>query len=436
MGSMKNIVLILVELQVKRFLKRHKPKVVAVTGSVGKTSTKLAITTVLGQRFKVLFQEGNYNAEVSVPMTIFDLPMPPAAKLKNPFEWLKQLWYMELKIRRPFHFDVIVLELGTDKPGDIEHFRKYLRPDIGVVTAVTPEHMEFFKTIDAVAQEELAITNFSELAVINRDDIDETFARFVNNSNIDTYGTSGVAEYHYLIENFEPGKGFSGKFVSPEFGEQQVDLNLAGEHNIKAAVAAGVVGIKMGLGAQEVLKGLAAIKPVKGRMNLLRGLLDSVIIDDTYNSSPAAAVAALQTLYLLPNKQKIAILGSMNELGEFSQKAHEEVGAVCDPTLLDWVITIGDEAEKFLAPAAARRGCQVRSFQSPYEAGAFAHSVLHPNAAVLAKGSQNKVYAEEAIKILLHSTDEEAQLVRQGADWIAKKEAMFDRFAGLDTPKG
>jgi len=432
---MKNIVLFLVEFQTKRFLRRHTPKIVAVTGSVGKTSTKLAIATVLGTRYKVLCQEGNYNVDVSVPMTIFDLPMPPLAKLKSPLEWLKQLWYMELKIHRPFPFDVIVLELGTDKPGDVAHFRKYLRPDVGVVTAVTPEHMEFFKTIDAVAQEELSVANFSELIIINRDDIDETFARYVNNSNIDTYGTSGVAEYHYLIEDFEAGTGFAGKFVSPEYGEQQVVLKLAGEHNVKAAVAAGVVGIKLGLSPKEIVDGLTAIKPVKGRMNILRGLLDSTIIDDTYNSSPAAAVAALQTLYLFPSKQKIAIMGSMNELGEYSQKAHEEVGAVCDPTLLDWVVTIGDDAEKFLAPAAAKRGCQVRSFKSPYEAGAFVHSVLHPHATILAKGSQNRVFAEEAIKVLLHSTEEEAQLVRQGAEWIAKKEAQFDRYAGLDTPK-
>jgi UDP-N-acetylmuramoyl-tripeptide--D-alanyl-D-alanine ligase len=192
----------------------------------------------------------------------------------------------------------------------------------------------------------------------------------------------------------------------------------------------------MGLGQQEVIDGLSAIRPVNGRMNILRGLLDSTIIDDTYNSSPAAAVAALQTLYLFPSKQKIAVLGSMNELGEFSQKAHEEVGAVCDPTLLDWVVTIGNDAEKFLAPAAAKRGCQIRSFKSPYEAGAFVHSVLHPKATILAKGSQNGVFAEEALKILLHSTEEESQLVRQSSDWIARKEAMFDRYAGLETPKG
>lgn len=425
---MKRILLSLVEHQVKRFLHKHKPKVVAVTGSVGKTGTKLAIATVLGVRYKVLFQEGNYNAEVSVPMTVFDLPMPPLAKLKNPFTWLKQLWYMELKIHRKFPFDVIVLELGTDHPGDIAHFRKYLRPDVAVVTAVAPEHMEFFKTIDAVAEEELVVANFSELAIINRDDIDETFSRYVNNSNIDTYGTSGVAEYHYLIEDFDSTKGFTGKFVSPEFGEQEVSLRLVGEHNVKSAVAAGVVGVKLGLSAGEIVRGLSDIRPVQGRMNILRGLLDSVIIDDTYNSSPSAAVAALQTLYVFPNKQKIAILGSMNELGSFSQKAHEQVGGMCDPTLLDWVVTIGDEAERYLAPAAKRKGCQIRSFKTPYEAGAFAHSVLHPRAVVLAKGSQNGVFAEEAVKVLLHETEEEASLVRQSAQWLEKKQAMFDKF--------
>ena len=423
---MKSVVLFLIELQTRRFLRHHKPTVVAVGGSVGKTSTKLAVATVLKQRYRVLVQENNYNAEVSVPMTIFDLPMPPLARLKNPLEWLKQLWYMELKIHRRFDFEVIILELGTDKPGDIKHFRRYLRPTIGIVTAVTPEHMEFFKTIDAVAQEELSLAGFSDLIVINRDDIDESFARYVTNDNIDTYGTSGVAEYHYLIEDNQGGAGFAGKFVSPEFGEQPVVLQLVGEHNIKAAVAAGVAGIKLGLNPQEVVAGLSAVRPAKGRMNMLRGLLDSTIIDDTYNSSPAAVKAALQTLYLFPSKQKIAILGSMNELGRLSQKAHEEVGMMCDPTLLDWVVTIGGDAEKFLAPAAANRGCQVRSFKSPYEAGAFAHSVLHPRATVLAKGSQNGVFAEEAVKVLLHSTADESQLVRQSAEWLARKEQLFD----------
>ena len=431
----KNMVIALLEFQTKRFLKKHQPKIVAIAGSVGKTSTKLFTVTVLKQKFRVLTQEGNHNTHVSVPMVIFDLPLP--ANLQNPFAWVSTLWKTERKIRQTaLDHDVIILELGTDAPGDVPRFGRYLHPDIGVVTAVAPEHMEFFKTIEAVAQEELAISNFSQLTLINRDEIDARFADYVQTTNISTYGTSGVAEYHYLIEDFEPGQGFRGKFVSPEFGEQPATLQLVGEHNIKAAVAAGAIGAKLGLNAAHIVAGLTQIQPVPGRMRLLKGLLDSTLIDDTYNSSPIAATAALQTLYLFPaTQQKIAILGSMAELGDYSAKAHQEVGEMCDPTLLDWIVTIGDEAERYLAPAAAGRGCQVRSFKSPYDAGAFVHSVLQPHAVVLAKGSQNGVFTEEALKVLLHSTVEEEELVRQSPDWLAIKRDQFAKIVEPNTRK-
>jgi UDP-N-acetylmuramoyl-tripeptide--D-alanyl-D-alanine ligase len=430
---MKLIILAILEFQARRFLQKFKPKLIVVAGSIGKTSTKLYMATVLSQRFRVMVHYGNHNSEVSVPMALFDLPMPQ--QLKNPLAWLKVLWQTQQKLQQPFDYDVIILELGTDHPGDLARFGRYLKPDIAVVTAVAPEHMEFFKTIDAVAQEELSVANFSKLTIINRDDVDALFARYVTNENIDTYGMSGVAEYRYIVEGFDSKKGFIGKFVSPEFGELPTLLQLAGEHNVKAAVAAGAVAVKMGMSANEITAGMQNIQPVKGRMNILRGLKDSVIIDDTYNSSPRAAAAALQTLYTMPNKQKIAILGSMNELGDFSQEAHQQLGELCDPTLLDWVITIGSEAEKYLAPAAAGRGCQVRSFDNPYDAGSFAHSVLQPGAAILAKGSQNGIFVEEAVKILLHSTEEESQLVRQEPEWLQIKQRQFNKFSEPEIAK-
>src|SRR6185503_10495590 len=246
--------------------------------------------------------------------------------------------------------------------------------------------------------------------------------------NLDTYGTSGVAEYRYVTDDYKPGKGFTGTFISPEFKERKVVLQLVGEHNIRSAVAAGAVAIKMGLTAEQVVAGMQKIRPVNGRMNLLRGMKGTTIIDDTYNASPIAVVAALQTLYVFPAKQRIAILGSMNELGAYSQAAHEQVGGACDPALLDWVITIGAEARKYLAPAAEKRGCRVRSFDSPYDAGAEAHKFMEEGAVILAKGSQNRVFAEEAVKILLHSTDEEKYLVRQTPDWLAIKQKQFGKF--------
>ena len=424
---MKQFITNLLESRARRLLKKYNPKIVAVTGSVGKTSTKLAIATVLSEKYKVLAHYGSYNTPIALPLAMFDMHLP--LSLRNPLSWFKVLSAMNKKLKQPYPYEVLVLELGADAPGDIEYFKKYIHPDIAVVTAVAEEHMLSFGSIDNVAKEELAVTHFSGLSIINRDDIASEYAKYVPEGiNIDTYGTSGVAEYHYLTDSYEPGKGFIGTFVSPELKEQKVTLQLVGEHNIRSAVAAGAVGIKMGLTPQQVVAGMQKIQPVNGRMHLLRGMNNTTIIDDTYNASPIAVMAALQTLYVFPAKQRIAILGSMNELGAYSQAAHEQVGGACDPALLDWVITVGDEARKYLAPAAEKRGCRVRSFDSPYDAGAAVHKLMEPGAVILAKGSQNRIFTEEAIKVILHSTDEEQYLVRQTPDWLAIKQKQFGKF--------
>jgi UDP-N-acetylmuramoyl-tripeptide--D-alanyl-D-alanine ligase len=422
----KRFITSILERQAKRLLHKYKPRIVAITGSVGKTSTKIAIASVLGQRYRVLAQYGSYNTEIGLPMAIFNMPMPQ--KLRSPLAWLRIFRQRQKQLRQPYPYEVLVLELGAEKLGDIAYFKKYVEPDIAVVTAVSVEHMASFKSIDNIAAEELSVTHFSKLSLINRDNIDGVFAKQVpNDINIDTYGTSGVAEYRISVEDYKPGL-YKAIFISPELGEIKVNLKLVGDHSLRAAAAAGAVGVKMGLSVPEIKAGLEAIRPVHGRMNLLRGMNGSTIIDDTYNASPVASVAALQALYLFPGKQKIAILGSMNELGDYSPEAHKQVGEACNSGQLDWVITVGADAEKYLAPAAAGKGCQVRSFNSPYDAGAFAHSVLQKGAVVLAKGSQNGVFTEEAVKELLHSTSDEQQLVRQNPSWMAIKQKQFSKF--------
>ena len=124
--------------------------------------------------------------------------------------------------------------------------------------------------------------------------------------------------------------------------------------------------------------------------------------------------------------QKIAVLGSMNELGDTSAAAHEALAKWCDPTQLSYLITVGEEAALYLAPAAKARGCQVFSFKGPLEAGAFVHKILEKGGAVLFKGSQGNIYLEEAVKMILHSTDDEEKLVRQSPAWMAKKQKFFD----------
>lgn len=422
----KKIVRTILEHQVKRYFKKQQPKLVAVVGSVGKTSTKYAIATVLSEKLRVRAHEGNYNDTMSVPLSLLGVEYPD--DVHSVREWLAVFRAMSIRIHEEKDVDVIVQELGTDHPGEIAHFGSYLRPDITVVTAVSDEHMEFFGSLDAVAKEELAIAAYSKLTVINRDDVDGKYAGLAETSSIDTYGLSEQAEYRLAVEPANPLDGRIGKLKTPEWGEISVSLQLVGDHILKAAAAAACVAAKLGLTSEEAVLGLSKIRAAKGRMQILQGLHGSVLIDDTYNASPLAVKAALETLYTIEAPQRIAILGSMNELGNTSAKSHESVGMLCDPSKLDWVVTIGDEAAKYLAPAATNKGCQVKSFKTPYQAGGFVNKVLQPGAVVLAKGSQNGVFAEEALKVLIKSGEDEKLLVRQSEYWMTVKSDQFSAF--------
>jgi UDP-N-acetylmuramoyl-tripeptide--D-alanyl-D-alanine ligase len=416
------------ENSVRQYFSKHpEVKLVAVAGSVGKTSTKTAIATVLSKKYRVRMLDGNHNTHLSAPVAILGIDYPD--DVHSVFQWLRVLIAARKRVGQPADVDVIVQELGADRIGDIAHFGTYLKPDIGVVTAVSPEHMEYFGSIETVAQEELALANFSELAIINRDDIDGRFADFLTNENVDTYGTTAAAEFRIEIKDFDVAHGYEGWLVMSGFAETYpADIRVIGEHSLRPVCGAVAVAVKLGMGPGEIVSGVEDITPVPGRMNLLRGINKSTIIDDTYNSSPAASAAALQTLYSMQAPQRIAMLGSMNELGESSAEEHQVLGNLCDPSLLAWVITVGDEAEKYLAPAAKAKGCQVKSFSNPIDAGAFVRGVLDEEAVVLAKGSEGKIYLEEAVKMLLHSTSDDHQLVRQSPKWMQEKNLFFSKF--------
>lgn len=416
---------------VRRYFAKHpEVKLVVVVGSVGKTSTKHAIATILTQRYRVRMHEGNHNSELSVPLAILGVEFP--GSLRNPFVWLNVFRAARLRVRQPTDVDVIVQELGTDAPGDIAAFGTYLVPDIAVVTGVTPEHMEFFGTIESVAEEELGVSNFSRSVLINRDDIEGRFADFENNPNFNTYGTSSAAEYSVVQQSFTLDAGYVATVAAPEFPEAfEIHAKVYGEHSLRPVAGAVSVAAKCGLSPSEITNGVANIQPVPGRMNVLRGIGGTTIIDDSYNSSPAAAAAALQALYSFDDDnvpQHIAVLGDMRELGETSAGEHEKLGTLCDPNILSWVVTIGPECEKYLAPVARQRGCQVHVAKDAIAAGEFVRSVSEEGAVILVKGSQNTIYLEECVKILCDMT-EDIELVRQSAEWQRKKDEYFSRYA-------
>jgi UDP-N-acetylmuramoyl-tripeptide--D-alanyl-D-alanine ligase len=197
------------------------------------------------------------------------------------------------------------------------------------------------------------------------------------------------------------------------------------EPQLYSICAACALALEFGLEANEIDKGIAEIRPVSGRLQHLKGINNSTLIDDTYNASPEATRAALEMLYRYQAPQKIALLGNMNELGKYSEVEHAKIGKFCDAEQLDWVITLGPDANKYLAPAAQAKGCQVKTFDTPYEAGEFIKSVVKNKAIVLLKGSQNRVFAEETVKKLLANPADSNKLVRQTPEWQKIKNKAF-----------
>lgn len=416
------------ESYVKRYFKAHpEVKLVIVAGSVGKTTTRNAIASVLSQRFRVRMEPENHNTEISAPLAILGIELPE--KLRSPLAWYNVFQAAQLRVSEPADVDVIIQEIGVDHPGEMKHYGRYLHGDIGLVTAVAPEHMEFFQTLDVVAREELSVTEFCYHTLINRDDIDDHYAELLTNANFSTYGSTGSAEYHIEMTDQSPRQASKGLVSAPEFTEAvPITVPLIGEHSMRPMMGAVATALKLGMTKDEVIAGVEQIQPVPGRMNPLHGLDDSIIIDDSYNSSPSAAASALQSLYRYDTEpQRIAVLGSMNELGETSAEEHKKLGELCNPDLLAWVVVVGEDAANHLAPAAKQRGCQVKVCQDAIEAGQFVRSVMEPGAVILVKGSQGDVYLEETVKILCDISEHD-KLVRQSPRWIEIKNQHFSRF--------
>jgi UDP-N-acetylmuramoyl-tripeptide--D-alanyl-D-alanine ligase len=414
----KNILCRMLSAQVIRLRAKHKIKVVAVAGSVGKTSTKLAIARLLGSTRRVLFQEGNYNDPVTVPLVFFGRNEPG---IFNIFAWGKILLANELTIRRKYPYQFVVIELGTDAPGTMKRFA-YLRPDLTVLTAVTEEHMEYFGSLDGVAKEELAVFNYTRQVLVN---VDDTPPKYLAEKKYKYYGLDVTGGYHARNLKSRSWHGQRAAFYIAKKMLVEADFALTGSHGAKITLAAVAAADILGLGKDEIESGVSKIVAFAGRMQILPGIKNSTLIDDTYNSSPAAVRAALDVLYAGDAPQRIAILGSMNEMGDYSKQAHQEVGAYCNPKKLDWVVTIGPDAKKYLAPAAKEQGCEVKSFLSPYDAGHCVAQNLKEGAVVLAKGSQNRVFAEEALKELLSDPEDVTKLVRQSAYWQGVKSKQF-----------
>ncbi|MFA5076125.1 MAG: Mur ligase family protein [Patescibacteria group bacterium] len=432
---MRKIIQKILRFLARRTLKRYQPQVVGITGSVGKTSTKEAVYTVLSSEFRVRKNYKNYNNELGVPLTIIDADTGG----KNPFKWLvvflKGLSLIILPKKKNYP-EILILEMGADKLGDIKYLTEFVKCQVGVVTAVAPVHTEFLGDLDSVAREKQTLAkslSSDGAAILNIDD--SMVAKMIDGlkCRVLTYGFSDNALVRAYEETIagqnvsrpEGIKSISGVTFKISYQGSTVPVFLPailGHHSIMSALAAVAVGTVFKINLIRIAENLKQYKSPPGRMNLIDGIKYTLIIDDTYNSSPIAALAALEVLgkIQLPSPhKKYAVLGDMLELGTYADKGHLEVGRKVAELGIDYLVTVGS-LSKQTANAAKGAGLstdQVYSFDKAEEAGKFLQERIDQGDLILVKGSQG-VRMEKVVKELMaEPLRAEELLVRQTGQW-------------------
>ncbi|MFH1207360.1 MAG: UDP-N-acetylmuramoyl-tripeptide--D-alanyl-D-alanine ligase [Patescibacteria group bacterium] len=410
---------------------RYQPQIVGITGSVGKTSTKEAIATVLSSKFRVRKNIKNYNNEIGVPLSIIGAQ----SGHKNPFAWLRVFCQAICLLiwKSGSYPKILVLEMGADKPGDIKYLTQLAPCRIGVITALGPVHLELFGTMEKLVREKHQIVMHlkkDDTAVLNADDQLVMSAREKIRARVMTFGFSETADIRAAEVDVSAGpsadpwvdvqiKGLSFKIMYQGSIVPVFLPSVLGEHQVYIALAAAAAGLSFGMNLADVSAALKNYASPPGRMRLLAGIKHTSIIDDSYNSSPMAVKAALKVLDKLKvSGRKFVVLGDMLELGQYTEAGHQEVGEAVAP-VADVLVTVGNRA-RIIASTARTAGLPeegVFEFGNVIEAGKFIQERIKTGDIILVKGSQG-ARTEKIVKELMAEPQKASELlVRQGPEW-------------------
>ncbi|MFZ2153654.1 MAG: UDP-N-acetylmuramoyl-tripeptide--D-alanyl-D-alanine ligase [Candidatus Moraniibacteriota bacterium] len=409
-------------------LLRHKPRIVGITGSVGKTSTKEAVFLVLKNNFKVRKNEENYNNEIGIPLTII------GAKTggRNLFKWLEVFCRWIYWLIAPFGYpNILVLEMAIDRPGDMKYLMEFIPVEVGILTNVSSSHLEFFKNIKEIAKEKSILVKSvvgSGIAILNTDNpfIKEEMDKI--KTKMVTYGFNEAADIRVTDTrfNYDEKGGARGLSFKLNYENKTIPLRLPkimAKHQLYSALSAVAVSEYFKVNLIEALKSLEDFQSPRGRMNLIGGINNSYIIDDTYNASPVSSLAALATMEQIAAKRKIVILGDMLELGEDSDRGHIEViGAVLEGKF-DKLAVVGKRMH-LAAKTLLGNNNDIKSvlfFDNPTTAGSDIREIVEEGDLILVKGSQS-MRMEKAIEELMANPEQAGELIcRQSKFWKNKE---------------
>jgi len=434
---------------VAKTMKREHPFVISVSGTVGKSSAKQAIKALLASAKEemgdcVRTSAKNYNNELGVPLTIFNLPAPG----RSPFAWLHLLWRAWLTSIGVIHTGVktFVLELGVDKPRDMETLLSMVDPDIAVITAVTPDdptvapsHTSNFDSIDALAEEEsLPVQKMKQsgTVVLNADDRRVFAMRHTTHAHVLTFGETDDADVRLVRTTVTCESGAYGRVpvgleVELCVYQRPVTLFLPGIFGRSIGyvmAAAASVAEALDLPIERIAELPGHFTPMPGRARIIPGVKFTTLFDDTYNASPAAVISAIQDLHALaldPSQRRIACIGEMRELGAQEEMLHRRIGQEVAKNGIDLFVACGTfcGAMADAARVAGMREEQIKTFDDVPEVRLFLEEWIKPGDVILAKGSEGKsdprgCRMERVIKKLMADpTRAKDLLCRQDETW-------------------
>lgn len=333
---------------------------VQITGSVGKTTTKEMIASVLGAKFRVLKTQGNFNNDIGAPLTVLGLNEEHQAA---------------------------VIETGMNHFGEIEYLGAMVRPDVAVISNVGDAHIEYLGSREGILKAKCEILEHLKpggLAILNGDD---ALLNTVKEGNFRIVRCGQSEHCDARIEELQDHgvEGITCTVVT-EKDRYALSIPAPGAHMAYAAAIAVAAGEELGLSNEEIVRGVAFYEPTGSRMRVVRLPEQRIILDDCYNANPQSVTAALEVLAKTECEKKVAVLGDMGELGDLTEQAHYNMGALAAMLGIDLVVAIGPKAEK-IADGAAQSGGEVLHFMTKEEARKTLRQELEANTAMLVKAS-------------------------------------------------
>ncbi|HXI31688.1 MAG TPA: UDP-N-acetylmuramoyl-tripeptide--D-alanyl-D-alanine ligase [Vicinamibacterales bacterium] len=341
-------------------------KVVAITGSAGKTTTKEVTAELLHARYRVIRNRGNFNNHIGLPLSLIELRQKP---------------------------EIAVVELGMNHAGEISTLVRIAEPDVRVWTNVGEAHLGFFASLDAIADakaEILEAARPSDLLVANADDARIAARMPAFPGRVTTFGIDRDADVRADQVVDRGIEGTSARVTTPR-GEVELTTPLVGRGNLANVLAATAVALEFGVPLADIARKAAALRPASHRGEIVRLAQGVTLIDDSYNANPTATKRAIEVLAGSRASRRIAVIGEMLELGDHAEELHADVGRAAAQAGLDALIAVGGGPARALADAAITAGmpaAAVRHVATSDDAADAAAALLRAGDLVLVKGSR------------------------------------------------